>query len=139
MNSAPGRRTAAVSQRCDVVAVDGGKVVERSGVVAERHRDAPHRRELLDVGAEEDAVGARELAHPVEVVETERDRLDEDVERADVLEGLGEHLLDFVHPRRRGVAIWHGVREQPRAGRDLGDDPLEFGGELERPEFTGGR
>ena len=87
-----------LAERGDVVGVDRREVVDRAGVVLQRHGNGAHRRELLDVGAEAHAVGARQAAHPVELVEAERDRLDEDVERARVLERLGQHRLDLVHP-----------------------------------------
>ncbi len=114
-------------------------MVNRAGVVLQGDGDRAHRRELLDVGAEADAVRARELTHPVEVLEPERDRLDEDVERARVLDRLGQHLLHLVHPGCGRVAVGHGVREQRRPRRDLRDDLVELGRELERAQLAGGR
>ena len=53
----------------------------------------------------------RDRAHAGEVLEPERDRLDEDVERVDV--ALARERLRLVHPAVRGEARRHGVREQP--------------------------
>ena len=81
-----------------VVGVDDREVVERAGVVPEGDRHGAHGRELLDVRAQQEIVAAGERAHPVEVLEAESDRLDEDVERGGVLRGLRDHRLDLVHP-----------------------------------------
>ena len=114
MNSAPGSSTAAhvaSGERADVVGVDRREVVDASGRRASA-RPAPSassRTARRGRGGGR-RCGGRELPHPVEVVETERDRLDEDVERAHVLE-----RLRAASPRPRPSRLWSCSRRGRRA------------------------
>ena len=112
----------------------------RAGVVLERDRHRAHRRELLDVGAQVEAVGgSRARPSGRRCVEAERDRLDEDVERARVLERLREHLLDLVHPAVRGRKP-SGTAWASSAVRVVVCATVrELGGELERAQLAARR
>ena len=83
-------------------------------------------------------MAAGEGAHPVELLEAEGDRLDEDVERggAGLRRPRGTIACHLVHPRVGRVAVGNGMCEQGGPGRLLVDRPAELGGQLERAQLA---
>ena len=88
------------------------------------------------MGAQRDPVLGCEPAHPLQVLESERDRLDEDVDGGSVLKRLRRERLDLVHPRVGAVAVRDRVREQGGPGGALLDLRIQSLGEHECTQLS---
>ena len=98
-------------ERRDVVGVQAREVVDRARAGGQRHRHRAVGVELLDVGAQRDALARGDGAQVREVLVGEGDGLDVDVERVDVAR-RGQRV-DVVHPGVAVVALRDGVGEEP--------------------------
>ena len=127
ISSAPGSSTAAVSE-APSGATSSGWISERWSTERAPHSSATGTERCVEScstcarsGA---SCGARDRAHPRQVLVREGDGLDEDVERVDV--ALARQRLGLVHPCVRGRAGRHRVGEQAGQAHRLHDPACQL-------------